>query len=84
MTSPVDQKHDGIESKMASTAKNVVHLSTSCQMIVLNYFKNVLNDYSHQNCPNFPGSMPTSGLPNSYQYAFIGRFYDLFFDKRFL
>ena len=52
------------KSRNNQDAQNVVHLSTFSQRIVSDKFKNVLNDYLHQNCPNFPGSMTTSGLPN--------------------
>ena len=41
-----------------------VHLSTFCQRMVSNDFKNVLNDYCQQNCSNVPGSMTTSGFQN--------------------
>ena len=41
--------------------ENVVHLSTSSQRIVSDDFNNVLNDYLHQNYPNFLGSI-TGGL----------------------
>ena len=30
------------------------------------WLKNVLKDYLHQNCPNFPCYMDTSGFPNGY------------------
>ena len=38
--------------------ENVLHLSTLCQRTVSDVFKNVLNYYFHQNCRNFPGSIP--------------------------
>ena len=71
-------KQNGIFSQNKQDTENVVQLLTSSQMIVSDDFVNVLEDYLHQNCPNFPGSMTTSGLPNGYPWAFLGRFYYFF------
>ena len=61
-------KQNGASSLNRQDTDNVVHMSTSSQRIVSDYmyYKNVLNDYLHQNCPNFPGSTAISGLPNGY------------------
>ena len=61
-------EQNGVLSQNKQDTENVVHLSTFSQRIVPDYFKNALNDYLHQNCPNFPGSMATSGLPNGYPW----------------
>ena len=52
-----------------------MHLYIFCQSRVSDDFKNVLNDYFHKNCRNFPDSMFTSGLPNGCPKAFLERFY---------
>ena len=57
-------KQNGVVSQSMQDSENVVHLSLFCQRIDSDNFKNVLNDYLHQNCRNFSGSMITSGLPN--------------------
>ena len=46
--------------------ENFVHLSIFSPGKVSDDFKHVINEYFHQNCPNFLGSMATSGLPNGY------------------
>ena len=72
---PSGSAHEnGVLIQNKQHADKVVHLSTFSQRIVPDYFKNVLtdvfrsflNDYLHQNCPNFQGSMNTSGLPDGY------------------
>ena len=54
-------------SQNKQDSENVVHFSIFSQMAVADDFINVQNDHLHKNCPNFPGSMTTSGLPNGYQ-----------------
>ena len=67
MSLPVNRWHlkqNGVLSQNKQDAENDVHLSTSFQGIVSNDFKNVSDDGLYQTCPNFPGSMTTSGLLN--------------------
>ena len=59
-------KQNGVLSQSKQDTGNVVHLSTFSRRIVSDDFKNVSNDYIRHNCPNFPGSMTTSGLANAY------------------
>ena len=71
--------------KKKQDTENVVYLSIFSRRITSDDFKNVLNYYLHQNCPNFPGSMTTSGLPNGYLYRhFKDGFKTFLFDKSFL
>ena len=55
---------NGAVSQNIQDTEIVVHLSLFCQRLDSDNFKNVLNDYFHQNCRNLSGSMITSGLPN--------------------
>ena len=64
--------------------ENTMHVSTFSLWIVSDDFKNVLDDYLHQNCPNFQGSMTTSSLPNCNPKSFLGRFDYFFFEKSFV
>ena len=59
-------KQNGVLSQNIQDIENIVHLSTFSQRIVSDDIKNVLHDYVHQNCPNFVGTMTTSGFPNGY------------------
>ena len=77
-------KQKGVFSQNKQDTENSLHLSAFSKRIVPDKFKNLLNDYLHQNCPNFPGSMTTSGLPNGYQEVFQERFYGFFLWQNFL
>ena len=48
-----------------------MHLSHSSHRIVSDDFKNVGNDYFHQNCHNFPGSVITCQVSNGCSCAFV-------------